>query len=355
MAVPNDIIFFHYSYSPYARRVLWYLALRGIPYAQCIQPPVLPRPDIAGLGIAHRRIPIMAIGRDVYADTRLILKKLEARYPQGALGARDPEQKLMEELLARWTIDGNLFSHAAGLIPLHLPNMNNPVFLKDRGDFSGKPWDRDMIERARPENAVTMREAFRLMETTVLSDGRDWVLKTEKPTLADIEGKRKTKSGPQSVRSCPGLVLTCHSAIWLYHWLIDMKGALPPDSISEEQFPRVFAWVSRFRAALKASRATSPNPVTLEGEDAIKHVLAADFAEKEGEIDKADPLGLERGMEVEVWPLDTGAAHSDRGRLIALTPDEVVLEIKSKVTEGEVRFHVPRRGFRVVKVKDERL
>lgn len=30
------IIIYHYTYSPYARRVVWYLALRGIPYVQCV-------------------------------------------------------------------------------------------------------------------------------------------------------------------------------------------------------------------------------------------------------------------------------------------------------------------------------
>ena len=32
----NGIVLYHYSFSPYARKVLWYLALRGIDYAQCV-------------------------------------------------------------------------------------------------------------------------------------------------------------------------------------------------------------------------------------------------------------------------------------------------------------------------------
>lgn len=30
------IVLYHYPYSPYARRVVWYLQLRGIPYSQCV-------------------------------------------------------------------------------------------------------------------------------------------------------------------------------------------------------------------------------------------------------------------------------------------------------------------------------
>ncbi len=40
----------------------------------------------------------------------------------------------------------------------------------------------------RPEALVEIRGAFELLEMTLLADGRDWILKTENPSLADIEG-----------------------------------------------------------------------------------------------------------------------------------------------------------------------
>lgn len=30
------IVLYHYAYSPFARRLVWYLHLRGIPYSQCV-------------------------------------------------------------------------------------------------------------------------------------------------------------------------------------------------------------------------------------------------------------------------------------------------------------------------------
>ena len=33
----NGIVLYHYSFSPFARRVLWYLSLRGIDYAECVR------------------------------------------------------------------------------------------------------------------------------------------------------------------------------------------------------------------------------------------------------------------------------------------------------------------------------
>lgn len=73
----------------------------------------MPRPDVARLGIAYRRIPLLSIGRDVYLDTRLILQKLEALYPPSAahppLSARTGEHAAIERLLSRYAVDGGLF------------------------------------------------------------------------------------------------------------------------------------------------------------------------------------------------------------------------------------------------------
>jgi glutathione S-transferase len=36
MSPSQDIVLYHYPFSPYAKRVTAYLALRGIPYKQCV-------------------------------------------------------------------------------------------------------------------------------------------------------------------------------------------------------------------------------------------------------------------------------------------------------------------------------
>lgn len=188
MASHNDIILFHYQFSPYARRVIWYLALKGIDYAQCIQPPYLPREDINALGVKYRRIPIMSIGRDVYCDTRLIIQKLEDRFPNGALGSSQPDQKAIERLLESWTIDGGVFVRMAQAIPPEMPLMKDSKFTKDREDYTGTSWSQESVKSRRPEALAHIRAAFETLETGLLADGREWILKTEKPSLADIEG-----------------------------------------------------------------------------------------------------------------------------------------------------------------------
>ena len=48
-------------------------------------PMTLPRPDLADrLGVTYRRIPVLAIGGDVYCDSNLMVSVLERRFPPSA-------------------------------------------------------------------------------------------------------------------------------------------------------------------------------------------------------------------------------------------------------------------------------
>jgi len=267
----------------------------------------------------------MAIGRDIYCDTRLILRKLEEKFPDGALGATTPEHVAIERLLERWMVEGPVFNRGVSLIPTSYPTMKDPTFTKDREQMTGRPWSKEELERGRPESIAYMKSCFGFFETTLLADGRDWILKTDKPTLADIE------------------------AIWVVDWLVSMKGSLPAEVISARQFPNVYAWIERFRAAVKAARSAVPKPTALKGPAAAKFILDAEFAESSG-VDANEPLGLTAGMEVEVYPTDSGFLNRDRGRLVALTQSEVT--VASRSSEGrEVRIHAPRTGFRVTAIE----
>ena len=131
----------------------------------------------------------MSIGRDIYCDTRLILHKLEEKFPSGALGARQLDKKAVEKLLENWTIDGGIFVRAAQVLPPDMPLLNDPNFKKDREDYTGRSWEKESIKAMRPEGLTHIRDAFVFLETGLLADGRQWVLRTEKPSLADIEGQ----------------------------------------------------------------------------------------------------------------------------------------------------------------------
>lgn len=139
----------------------------------------------------YRRIPILAIGRDIYCDTRIILRKLEEFFPDKTLGSNDPDSRAIQKFLEIWAVESGLFNRASQLIPSDMPLLNDPKFVKDREDLTSRPWSKEGIDKNRPEALAAIRSGFSLLETTLLADGREWVLKTDRPTLADIEGKHK--------------------------------------------------------------------------------------------------------------------------------------------------------------------
>lgn len=156
-----------------------------------LQPPIMPRPDVAAIGTSYRRIPVLSCGLDIYNDTRLILSKLNTLYPPSSahpsISASTEEQKGIEKLLEFWAVHG-LFTKAAALIPSEMPLLKDEKFRKDREDYTGTSWQPENLERGRSEALVEVRNAFELLETTLLADGREWILKTENPSLGDIEG-----------------------------------------------------------------------------------------------------------------------------------------------------------------------
>jgi hypothetical protein len=153
------------------------------------QPFVMPRPDLALLPVNYRRIPVLAVGRDVYVDTRMILRKLESLpdMPSAPLGATNGPDRFTEKLLEKYMIEGPVFEMAAGLVPVEMAQ--DPTFNKDRQGMLNRNWSREELEDGRGECLNYIRNLFDFYETTILEDGRDWILGNEGPKLADIEGE----------------------------------------------------------------------------------------------------------------------------------------------------------------------
>lgn len=287
----------------------------------------MPRPDLEALNVNYRRIPLLSIGRDIYLDSRLILHKLESVFPSGALGAQTPDHRTIERLLQRWTVDAGVFNRAAQLIPTTLPTMRDPKFRADRQEFGMRSFDLQEMGEMRPEAVVMIRDCFELVETTILADGREWVFGGKSPSLGDIE------------------------AVWPFHWLLDMKTAVPGNVISATTFPKVFAWIARFNDAIKKAQEAQPKPARVKGSEVVEYMKTARFAEAVGEVDANDPLGLRAGDVVEVWPIESGFSHKDRGKLLSLTPSEIAIS-KTMKSGGEIQIHAQRWGFRIKKVEN---
>jgi hypothetical protein len=146
-------------------------------------------------------------------------------------------------------------------------------------------------------------------------------------------------------------ILMRRAAIWPFHWLVDMEGALSEPAISPNQFPRVFAWIDRFKDELKKAKASGFKAISVKGADVVEYMQSAKFVDAAGEVDVNDPTGLRAGDQVEVWPIDTGFSHHDRGTLVTLTPHEMAVAKKMRDGDQEIHVHVPRWGFRIAKAK----
>jgi hypothetical protein len=189
MAPTPDIILFTYDISVFGRKMDWYLNFRGIKYSKCITRNRMPREQLEELGVNYRRIPILAIGRDIYCDTRLMFDKLEQLFPENPLGAQTPFEKGIEYLLENWVIDGGPFWRTATLIPPTADVMNDPEWIKDRTSMTGRPFNKEILAAARPEGLAHSRMYFNMVETSLMGDGRKYILNTSQPTLSDIHGK----------------------------------------------------------------------------------------------------------------------------------------------------------------------
>lgn len=126
-----------------------------------------------------------------------------------------------------------------------------------------------------------------------------------------------------------------------------MDLSLPAEYFSDKQYPKTYAWLKRWKQLTKDAATSAPKPVTLKGPQAVRAVLAADFGDSKPYVDASDPLGLREGSMVEVWPIDSGFTHRDRGSLVALNEGEVAVGVQSKTGGKEIRVHAPRWGFRV--------
>jgi glutathione S-transferase len=325
MAPSEKPILFHYPPSIYSHRVLWYLWLRGIKYDECIQPPVMPRPDLASIDVGYRKIPILSIGKDVYCDSRLIISKLEERYPNSSLATSTTAEAGIRKLFENYSVDGGVFANTVRLMPYwtEVGMLQNKVFLDDRQKLSGRRMTKELMEAGRPDGMQNIRQVFDLFETTFLADGRDWVLGTAEPTIADID------------------------AVWPFEWMIVdqyMRECLPEQNINDKIYPKVYAWVRRFMSVVEEKKKACAKPTTLDGASMKTRTLSAPSDQDDIGFITDDPLDLKRGDSVQIFPSDYGQIGVSTGTLTGLTTTEVVIS-----NSQGLHLHFPRWNFTIRK------
>lgn len=82
-SVTPPVTLFGYDSSTFTLKVRLALRLKQIPYTFVAVPTMMPRPLLRDtFHLTYRKIPVLAIGREVYCDSSIILEALEHFFPE---------------------------------------------------------------------------------------------------------------------------------------------------------------------------------------------------------------------------------------------------------------------------------
>jgi glutathione S-transferase len=304
----TELILHHYAGSPFSEKVRLILGFKKLPWRSVIVPNAMPKPDVVALTGGYRRTPFLQIGADVYCDTALMCRVIDALepepplYPMAAAGIAD--------IVAQWA-DTTLFWTAvpftlqpAGAV--HVMQGAAPEVMKafaaDRAQMNPN------FRRPSVADGAAALHTYLARIEHMLGDGRPFMLGAL-ASIADF-------SAAQSV--------------WFMH-------LAPPIAQALGAYPKVEAWYERVHAFGHGTmtKMTSTEAIAVAESGALAPVSFT--AES----------GLEAGDEVTVTPSDY-AHDAVAGRLVGLSPREVVIERRDS-RAGTVHVHFPRIAFQIKK------
>lgn len=308
----HDLILHHYPTSPFAEKARLMLGFKQLSWRSVQIPPVMPKPDLTALTGGYRRTPVLQIGADVYCDTAMMARRLEAEKATPALFPEGLE--FAAATLAQWA-DSVLFLHAVSLVfqPesmalrfAQVPKAFVEAFSKDRAAlFSSGSVSRVPLEQAKNHWPVLMA---RLQQQLARSRGE--FLLGSAPCIADL-----------SVAHC----------LWFLK-------ATPVTAPLVDGYPEVAAWLGRVLGVGHGAGSE------LSAEDALK---VAREAEPEALPDEAfaDPNGFAVGQQVSIAAVDYGTDPVE-GELVFAGVEELILR-REDPRAGLVHVHFPRFGFKL--------
>jgi glutathione S-transferase len=307
----HELILHHYPTSPFAEKARLMLGFKQLSWRSVMIPPVMPKPDLTALTGGYRKTPVLQVGADVYCDTALIARRLEAEKSTPALFPEGQEFNVAN--FALW-VDSVVFQHAVALVfqPesvalrfAKLPPEAIKAFIADRsGLFSGGSASRLPLEQARHNWPAMMARA----EQQLARSEGDFLF--GEPSIADFS---------------------------LAHCLWFLKGT-PVTAPLVDEYPEVAAWLGRVLGFGHGA------PSELSSGDALEIARIATPAPLPSE-DFVDPNGFAPGQKVRVAATDYGVDPVE-GELLFAGREEIILRREDE-RAGLVHVHVPRLGFRI--------
>jgi glutathione S-transferase len=305
MATP-EIIFHHYPSSPFSEKVRVAFGIKNLGWRSVEQPVIMPKPDLVPLTGGYRKIPVMQIGADIYCDTQIILRALEARHPEPSIF---PVRNGLAYAIGFWS-DRLFFMPSVAVVFAEIGDIVPEAFKQDRAKMSGSTFSVEAMKAAAPFARDQWRAHADFVAET-LEDGRAF-MGGPKPGAADLHA-------------------------YMNFWWI--KAAIPhvaPHLLAE--FPKIEAWVARVAALGHGT------PTPMDTKEALAAARAATSDAKEA----ADPSGrFQPGDQVTVSADDYGR-DPVAGSVVFANAHEIAIRREAPEV-GEVVVHFPRAGFNVVK------
>lgn len=191
MASQPIVALFGYESSTFTIKMRHVLRLKQIPYTFVSVSTMMPRPLLRdNFHLTYRKIPILAIGRELYCDTSIICEALEHFFPQSEGYqslyplAKDGRtyRPLIRGFASYWT-DRPLFRVTCGLMPASIWRSSFGV---DRAQLIGHKLDPDKLEKKLPENLTKLDHQLSMLEPLFAETDGPWIFSTSAPSLADI-------------------------------------------------------------------------------------------------------------------------------------------------------------------------
>ena len=305
----SDFILHHYPFSTFSEKVRAALGCKGLPWHSVEIAGVPPRPLLSPLTGGYRRAPVLQVGADIYCDTALIARVLEAAQPTPSLY---PVSMPLAALLAQWA-DGVLFGAAVAWA------MQPAGVAAIMGDPSPEVLKGFAVDRA----AMRSSSAPRL----TLVDGTAQL----KAHLATLNAQLAA-GGPWLLGAAPSI-----ADFSVGHCLWFIRLAKPVAHLLDA-YPAIGPWLDRLQA-IGHHRFTE-----MSSADAI---ATAASAAGHAPVSVAAGLGFEPGQPITVAATDYGS-DLVAGTLVGLSPESVTLR-RQDVRAGTVHVHFPRFGFQLKK------
>ena len=299
----RDLILHHYAGSPFAEKMRLIMGFKGLAWQSVNVPVICPKPDVIALTGGYRRTPFLQIGADIYCDTALMCRVIEALHPTP--GLYPAEAGGAAHLLAQWA-DTDLFWVA---IPYTMQPAGAAAL------FAGAP--PEMLQAFAADRAamtVGMKRASTRDATAALTNYLGWL---EQQLL----GRRFLCADVPSVAD-----FSAAQSIWYIRRAPPVAGILAAFTRVADWYERVAAFghghSSKMAASAAIELAHGSTPVALEVQPG---------------------LGFDAGAAVSVQATDY-ASDLISGELVGLSSERISLR-RSDARAGTVHVHFPRIGY----------